>query len=343
MKNLYGETVASLCEDLVEKGFKPFNAKQVFTWLYKKKVYDFAQYTDTSKALREHLSENYVIRHLPISERHVSKDGTKKYLLALPDGHLIETVLMVQDYGKTICVTSQVGCNLGCAFCASGLFEKVRDLTPAEMVLQIVAIEAREDVRVSHVVIMGTGEPFDNFDNVMRFIDIINSPYGMEIGARKITVSTAGLVPGILAFADLQKQVNLAVSLHAADDKTRTSLMPINRKYPIKRLMESLQTYIEKTNRRVTFEYLLIAGVNDSLHDADRLVGLLKDTLCYVNLIPFNEVAELDYKGSEEKQHARFYDRLVSQGIRATSRRELGADIDAACGQLRIKEECDNL
>jgi len=339
MKNLYGETVSSLRADLVEKGFKPFNAKQVFTWLYKKKVYDFDLYTDTSKALREYLADHYMIRHLPITERHVSKDGTKKYLLSLPDGHLIETVLMEQPYGKTLCVTSQVGCNLGCAFCASGLYDKVRDLTADEMVAQIVAVEAREDIRVSHVVVMGTGEPFDNFDNVMRFIDIINSPYGMEIGARKITVSTAGLVPGILAFADLEKQVNLAVSLHAADDKTRSALMPINRKYPLKTLMESIRTYTEKTNRRVTFEYLLIAGVNDSFEDADRLVALLRDTLCYVNLIPFNPVSELDYRGSDDERHARFYDRLISQGIRATSRRELGADIDAACGQLRIKEE----
>ncbi len=339
MRNLYDHTLKSLELELIEESFKPFNAKQVFSWIYKKRETDFSKMTDISKKLRAYLNKRYSLQTLPIHRRNVSKDGTKKYLLRLHDGHLIEAVLMHHEYGDSLCVTTQVGCNIGCAFCASGLQKRVRNLEAYEMVSQILSVEEREGLRVSHVVIMGTGEPFDNYENVMDFIDIVNSPHGLEIGARHITVSTAGLVPKIEAFSEQPKQVNLAVSLHAADNEVRSRLMKINDVYPIEELLAAVRRYTEKTNRRVTFEYLLIDGVNDSLKDANRLSDLLRGINCYVNLIPFNPVGELDYRGSDETTHRKFYEQLIKRGITATSRREKGGDIDAACGQLRIKEE----
>ncbi len=335
--NFYEHTLESLADEFESLGYKRFNARQVFTWVYKKQMHDFSRMSDIPKPLRAYLDTHYTIETLKVASRHESRDGTVKYLLELDDGERIEAVLMHQDYGLSLCVTSQVGCSFGCRFCASGLKKKSRDVSSGEMVRQVLTVEAEEDVRITHVVVMGTGEPFDNYDALMDFIDTINSPYALEIGARKITVSTVGVVPGIERFAEEDKQVNLAISLHAPNDTLRSRLMPINEVYPLKPLLESVKRYIEKTNRRVTFEYLLIEDVNDSLSHADELSDLLRGINCYVNLIPFNAVEEFNIKGSKDNQHRAFYDRLLKRGIRATSRREKGADIDAACGQLRTK------
>ncbi len=339
MENLYNYTKAALQEKLVTAGFKPFNARQVYEWLYKKKVTDFDKMSNLSNRLRDYLKNTMVLPELKLFTRQEAKDGTVKYLFALEDDALIEAVLMRHAYGKSLCVTTQVGCNIGCSFCASGLKKKDRDLTTAEMVQQLLSVETLEDIKVSHVVLMGTGEPFDNYDNCMAFIDVINDPHGLEIGARHITVSTSGIVPKIYDFASRDKQVNLAISLHAHDNTTRTRLMPINKVYPIEELLKSIQHYIDKTNRRVTFEYLLLGGINDTEEDADKLAKKLKGINCYVNLIPYNPVNEFDYKASPIKTQHAFYKRLINHNIQATLRQEKGADIDAACGQLRVKKE----
>jgi len=247
---------------------------------------------------------------------------------------------MIYNYGKCVCVTSQVGCNMGCKFCASGLLKKQRDLTSGEMVQQILEVQKDLDEtgdRVSHIVIMGTGEPFDNYDNVLNFCRTVNHDRGLGIGARHITISTCGLAPQIRRFADEQTQFNLAISLHAPNDEIRNDIMKINRKYKINDVMEAVNTYLEKTNRRVTFEYILIGGVNDSLDNAEELARLLKNTLCYVNLIPYNEVSTKPFKKTTHEQAEKFFSVLRKKGINATLRMEHGADIDAACGQLRAK------
>ncbi len=339
MENLYNYTRAELERKLTEEGFKAFNARQLFEWVYKKKETDPKNMTNLSKRLRTYLEANLSVETLKVFTAQKASDGTRKYLFALEDDYLIEAVLMRHAYGKSLCVTTQVGCNIGCSFCASGLKKKDRDLKASEMVAQLMMVEQLEDTRISHVVLMGTGEPFDNYDNCMRFIDIINDPYGLEIGARHITVSTSGIVPRIYDFADRDKQVNLAISLHAHDNATRSRLMPINDAYPIEKLMEAVRHYVEKTNRRVTFEYLLLGGVNDSLSDADKLSNLLRGLNCYVNLIPYNSVSEFDYDTSPTETRNAFYKRLIKRGINATLREEKGADIDAACGQLRINKE----
>ncbi len=339
MKNLYDFTLAELSASLVDEGFKAFNARQIFEWLYKKKTTDFDAMTNLSKKLRAHLHSHYVTTDIGVHTVQTATDGTKKYLFVLEDEQVIEAVLMHHPYGKSLCVTTQVGCNIGCAFCASGLKKRIRNLALAEMILQIIKVEAMVNERISHVVLMGTGEPFDNYENCMRFIDTINSPYGLEIGARHITVSTSGIVPRIYDFAQRKTQVNLAISLHATNDRLRTKMMPINAAYPLDALLESVRYYVEKTNRRVTFEYLLLKDVNDSLHDADRLSDLLRGINCYVNLIPYNPVSEFDFKGSPQKRQEAFHKQLLKRGITATLREEKGASIDAACGQLRSKEE----
>ncbi len=339
MKNLYDYTREKLSEHLKKQGFKAFNARQIYEWVYKKKTLEFEAMSNLSKPLRSYLVSNMEIKSLKRFTKQKASDGTVKYLFALEDDYLIEAVLMRHAYGKSLCVTTQVGCNIGCSFCASGLKKKDRDLLVSEMVAQVMEVEALEDIRISHVVLMGTGEPFDNYENAMDFIDVINDPYGLEIGARHITVSTSGIVPKIYAFAKREKQVNLAISLHAHDDVTRTRLMPINKQYPIKDLIEAVKYYIKTTNRRVTFEYLLLGGVNDSLNDADALSNLLRGINAYVNLIPYNPVSEFDYKQSTKEKRNAFYKRLINRGINATLREEKGADIDAACGQLRINKE----
>lgn len=337
MRNIYNETLGSLEETIHKSGYKAYSAKQIFDWIYKKNVRDFGKMTNIAKPLRVFLAENFRFGNLTVFTKQVSKDQTRKYLFALEDNHLIETVLMAHDYGNSLCITTQVGCNIGCSFCASGLRKKVRNLTVAEMVMQFIGVQEDTNQRISHVVIMGTGEPFDNYQNVIDFIDIVNSPYGIEIGARHITVSTSGIIPKIEAFSREPKQVNLAISLHAANDTLRSKLMKINDVYPVKELIKSVQNYIDKTHRRVTFEYILLRDVNDAIADADELSDLLRGINCYVNLIRYNAVKEFSYQPSDEKQAFAFYQRLLKRGIQATLRKEMGSDIDAACGQLRAK------
>lgn len=344
--SIYGLTLAELTDWVLENGQKKFRAKQIWEWLYRKRVDDFSQMSNLSKDLIEKLDENFVIN--PLKQRIVqeSADGTVKYLFELPDGLLIETVLMRQKYGLSVCVTTQVGCNIGCTFCASGLLKKQRDLTSGEIVAQIMLVqkyfdERGNDERVSHVVVMGIGEPFDNYDNVMNFLYTINDDNGLAIGARHITVSTSGLAPKIREFAHNGLQVNLAVSLHAPNNDVRTSIMRINRSFPIEKLFEAIDYYIEETNRRVTFEYIMLSGVNDRPEHAQELATLLKDKkkLVYVNLIPYNPVSEHDqYSRSSKEDVMRFYDILKKNGINCVVRQEHGTDIDAACGQLRSKQ-----
>lgn len=330
-------TMKELQEVLVEKGYKKFNARQIFEWLYKKKTHSFLDMSNLSKKLREYLEGNMRISSLSVTSHQVSSDGTEKFLFELEDGNIIETVLMRHDYGNSVCVTTQLGCNIGCSFCASGLHKKQRDLLASEIVLQVLKVEEITKERVSHVVVMGIGEPFDNYDNTMRFIHIINSPYGLEIGARHITISTSGIVDKIKEFADEKLQVNLAISLHASNDTDRSVLMKINKKYTINDVIEASKYYVDKTNRRITFEYILLEGVNDSLEKANELSDLLRGINCYVNLIRYNTVKEFDYVGSNEQRAIAFKNQLAKRGINVTLRREKGSDIDAACGQLRSK------
>lgn len=336
--DLYGLTINEMEQYFVENGFKKFNARQVFEWLYKRNKRDFLEMTNLSKAMRNFLISNCRIDGLNVVNHQVSFDRTEKFLFELEDGNHIETVLMRHNYGNSVCVTTQLGCNIGCSFCASGLHKKKRDLTTSEIVRQVVEVQNITKERVSHVVVMGIGEPFDNYHNTMNFIDIINNPYGLEIGARHITVSTSGIVPMIEQFSIEKKQVNLAISLHASNDKVRSGIMKINNVYSIKDVIDASKRYIEKTNRRITFEYILLSGVNDQLQHADELSDLLRGLNCYVNLIRYNKVEEFAYDGTSEEQATKFHARLLKRGVSATLRKEKGSDIDAACGQLRSKK-----
>ena len=338
MEIIYNYTLSELEELLVEFGFKKFNARQVFEWIYKKEVTDFEKMSNLSKKLRIFLNENFKFSALLVAENQLSFDGTQKFLFELEDHNFIETVLMRHEYGNSVCVTTQLGCNIGCSFCASGLQKKQRDLTAYEIVQQVLKVSEITKERVSHVVVMGIGEPFDNYDETMKFIDIINSPYGLEIGARHITVSTSGIVPKIKMFSNEPKQVNLAISLHAPNNEIRTRLMKINKVYPIETVIEAAKEYVAKTNRRITFEYILLEHINDELKHANELSDLLRGINCYVNLIRYNTVAEFNLKGSSEERANAFYLNLKSRGINTTLRREKGGDIDAACGQLRSKK-----
>ncbi len=335
---IYNFTKQELSDYLAVNGFKTFSAKQIFQWLYQKKESDFSKMTNLSKKLRMHLTEQFLVSMPKLVDHQISIDGTEKYLLKLKDGNLIETVLMRHNYGNSVCVTTQLGCNMGCAFCASGLQKKKRDLTASEIVTQVLTVEKIINERVSHVVVMGIGEPFDNYENTMKFIDIINDPFGLEIGARHITVSTSGIIPKIYDFANEPRQVNLAISLHAPNDNLRNRLVPINKKYPISELIKALKHYINQTNRRVTFEYILLDGVNDTLNHAEELVKLIRGMNVYVNLIRYNEVDEFSFKGSSQRKAKEFHDYLMMKNITATLRKEKGGDIDAACGQLRAKK-----
>lgn len=342
MKSLYDLNFKEMQEMCLAHGWKKFHGQQIFEWLYRQRVEQIDDMSNIAKATREVLKSEYELTPLKLIEKQVSKDGTTKYLFQLPDGHFIETVLMLYEYGRSVCVTSQVGCNMGCTFCASGLLKKVRDLTAGEMVAQIMAVQrdldAKEE-RVSHIVVMGTGEPFDNYDHVMNFLAIVNHDRGFAIGARHLTISTCGLVPKIKEFAEGQYQYNLAISLHAPNNALRDRLMPINHAYPLEQLMEALRYYGEKNNRRLTFEYILLKGENDQDIHVDQLVKLLKGVNAYVNLIPYNEVDEHGFKTVDRKNAMVFYDKLMKKGVRCTIRKEHGGDIDAACGQLRAKHE----
>lgn len=341
MNLIYDLSFNDLENYLIDKGLKPYRAKQIFKWLYEKRVKSFIEMSDISKDLKEELNKDFYFYELKEIRRQESKDGTIKFLFELNDGALIESVLMVFDYGYSACISSQVGCNMGCKFCASGLLKKQRDLSAGEIVLQVLCIQRyldKKEERLDNIVVMGTGEPFDNYDNLMKALSIINSPYGLEIGARHISISTCGLVPGIRRFANEKVQYNLAVSLHAANDELRSELMPINKAYNLNELMDAITYYSELNNRRITFEYLLISGLNNSIKDADDLKKYLQGKNAYINLIPYNEVKENPYRSTTPEETLEFYDLLKKRGIAVTLRQKRGDDIDAACGQLRAKE-----
>lgn len=337
MESIYGYSEEMLKNYLTEIGEKPFRASQIIEWVYRHRISSFDEITNMKKGLIETLKQRFILDTLECVTQQKSADGTQKFLFRLHDGNLIETVLMRQDYGYSVCVTTEVGCNMGCCFCASGMKKKLRNLETSEIVLQVMCVAKLAEVRVSHVVVMGIGEPFDNYANVIRFLKIINHPLGLEIGARHITVSTCGIVDKIYEYAEFDLQVNLAISLHAPNDEIRNQIMPVNRAYPVAKLLEAIRYYIERTNRRVTIEYILLRGINDSLECADMLADLLHGLNAYVNLIPYNEVAEKPYKRSERETMLQFFDHLKKRRLNVQLRREQGGDIDAACGQLRSK------
>ena len=342
MINLYGQEISKLEKLLMERGQKKYRATQLFTWIYEKKAKTFDEMSDVSKSFREELNQDFCLTLPKIYKKQEAKDGTIKLLLELEDGSKIETALMPYRYGNAICVSSQVGCNMACAFCASGLLKKRRNLEVHEIVGQVLVMNElleEKGQHVSHVVVMGTGEPFDNYDNVIDFIRIINHPKALAIGARHISVSTCGIVPGILKYAKEGLQSNLAISLHAPNDEIRNKIMPISKGYKMEEFMEAVRFYEKEAGRRVTFEYIMLKGVNDSLECAEQLVKLIKGTLAYVNLIPYNPVDENSFARSEDKQVHKFFSYLMQHGVNTTVRKEFGNDIDAACGQLRAKEE----
>lgn len=342
MESIYGYTEEMLKEYLVSKGEKPFRASQIIEWLYRHKIESFDEMTNVKKSFIEELKKDFTLDKLELVTSQKSFDGTQKFLFRLSDGNLIETVLMNHDYGYSVCVTTEVGCNMGCMFCASGMKKKLRNLEASEIVLQVLTVSKLAEVRVSHVVVMGIGEPFDNYDNVIKFIKILNYPLGLEIGARHITVSTCGLVEKIREYSDFDLQVNLAISLHAPNNDIRNQIMPINRAYPIEELIEAIEYYIEKTNRRVTIEYILIKDLNDTKECANELADLLHGLNVYVNLIPYNEVKEKPFKRSSKDSMVAFFDVLKKRRINVQLRKEQGGDIDAACGQLRSKHMNNN-
>lgn len=337
MKNIKDYNLEELKQELISLGEKPFRAEQIFKWLYIEKVHSFDEMTNLSLDLREKLKQNYDICNFSIVKKLESKDGTKKYLFGLSDGNAIESVLMQYHFGKTVCVSSQIGCKMGCKFCASTGIAFVRSLTSGEIVEQIIAIEQDIGENISNVVFMGIGEPFDNYDNVMNAIKILNNQKGLNIGARHISVSTSGLVPKIYQFADENVQCTLSISLHSANNETRSSMMPVNNAYNIQELIKACKYYISKTNKRISFEYALAKDNNDNQKAADELIALLHGMLCHVNLIPINKIENGKYIKSSNENIIKFRDYLNSKGITATIRRELGSDIEAACGQLRRK------
>lgn len=336
MNNIFNYKLSDLEDYFVALGEKKFKARQIYDWLYKKQVYDFKDMTNIKKDLIDKLAEDFNTDMIKIVKKQEDKTASK-YLFKLVDDNYIEAVLMYHDYGISVCVSSQVGCNMGCKFCESGRLKKVRNLETYEMVEQILLIEQDIKQRISSVVIMGIGEPFDNYDNVMRFVKIINCGKGIDIGSRHITISTCGIVPGIKKFMKEEGQVNLAISLHAPNDELRNKIMKINKAYPIKELMDTIKEYIKLTNRRVTFEYIMLEDINDSEKEAKELVSLLKGINCYVNLIPYNETENIGFKRTKKWKILQFYDILKSNNINVTIRKEFGGNVDAACGQLRAK------
>ena len=338
MKNIKDYNLEELKQEMQEIGEKPFRAEQIFKWIYQEKVKTFDEMTNLSLELRKKLEEKYILCNYNILKKQESKDGTIKYLFDVLDGNAIETVLMRYHHGNSICVSSQIGCKMGCKFCASTGINFIRSLTSGEIVEQIIAVEQDTGEKISNVVFMGIGEPFDNYDNVVNAIKIINHPKGLNIGARHISISTSGLVPKIYQLAEENIQCTLSISLHATDNEKRSSMMPVNNVYPIEELMKACKDYIKKTNRRISFEYALAKDNNDNLEDAKQLVKLLKGMLCHVNLIPINKIENGKYDKSSNENIMKFRDYLNDHGIVATIRRELGSDIDAACGQLRRKE-----
>ena len=338
MENIYGLTLEDLEEYFLSIGSKKFHALQLFSWLYEKRIESYEEVTNIKKEILDDLSLKYSIDRLKIVDVQNDVD-VSKYLFELSDKEHIEAVLMRHDYGNSICISSQVGCNMGCRFCESGRRKKVRNLEVYEMVLQILMIEKLLGERISHVVVMGIGEPFDNYDNLLKFFKIINHAKGLAIGARHITVSTCGLVPKILEFSDFPLQINLAISLHAPNNEIRNKIMPINKVYNLEELIPAIKKYLEKTNRRVTFEYILLKDINDTKECAEELSRLVKGINCYINLIPYNETNNIDFKRTNTIQIMKFYDILKKNNVSVTIRREFGGNISAACGQLRSKKE----
>ena len=335
IKNYNLEELQKIVEELGEKKYR---AEQIFNWIYKENVTSFDQMVNLPISLREKLKEKYDLHIFEIITKQESKDGTKKYLFDVLDGNAIETVLMEYKHGYTICVSSQIGCKMGCKFCASTGVKFARSLEAGEIVEQLQAVERDNGIKISNVVFMGIGEPLDNFDNVLKAVALINNQKGINIGARHISISTSGIVPKIYELSDKNLQCTLSISLHSASNEKRSEMMPINKVYNIEELMKACKYYIEKTNRRISFEYALAKENNDNLDDAKELVKLLKGMLCHVNLIPINKIDNGKFNKSTNENIMKFRDYLNSHGIVATIRRELGSDIDAACGQLRKKE-----
>jgi len=335
-KDIMSMNLAELTEEILALRQPKFRAKQIYRWLHKAFVTDFSQMSDLSLELRRILDDNFVIFHCTIEKRLVSEyDGTIKYLFKLNDGELIESVLMQYKYGYTVCVSSQVGCRMGCSFCASTLSGVVRSLTPSEILSQIYMISLDNNIRVSHVVMMGMGEPFDNYDNVLKFLSLVSDENGVNISMRHISLSTCGIVPGIMKLMEENLQLTLSISLHAPNDEIRSSMMPVNKKWGVRELIDACKKYTDTTSRRISFEYAMVNGVNDSEECAYELAELLRGMLCHINLIPVNEVTETSCKRSSPARIKRFSDILSAKGFAVTVRRELGADINAACGQLR--------
>lgn len=345
MTNIYNYNKQQLQEVLVENGIPKFRTKQVWNWLYTNLAEDFEQMTNLDGKTLSFLKNETELPKMEVVNHQKASDGTQKALLRLSDGKLIETVLMKYKHGYSVCVTTQIGCAVGCSFCASGLLGFTRNLQSGEIIAQVVywqRVLSELDERVSNVVIMGIGEPFNNYKNTLAFMDCINDSDGLNIGARHITVSTSGIVPKIYELANYGKQVNLAISLHAADDETRSKIMKINDVYPIADLMDAVDSYIETTNRRVSFEYIMLSDINDTAADAKKLASLVKGKNCHINLIPYNSVDENDYKATPVATIERFVKVLTDNKIQVSVRRANGEDIDGACGQLRHKEKENN-
>ena len=336
--NIYDLTKEELENFFINHNEKKFKATQIFKWIYEKRVLNYDEMTDIKKDTLELLKKELPIKRVKLIKVERDKD-VNKYLFELDDKEHIEAVLMRHDYGNSICVSSQVGCNMGCKFCESGRRKKVRNLKSGEIVSQVLEVEKDIKSRISHVVMMGIGEPFDNYEEIIKFIKIINDPMGLAIGSRHITVSTSGIIPKIKEFSNLDLQVNLAISLHAPNDELRSSIMPINKAYPLKELMKEIKKYLEKTNRRITFEYVLLKDINDTVESAKELANLVKGINCYVNLIPYNETENIEYERSNMFQIMKFYDILKKENVNVTIRKEFGSQISAACGQLRSKKE----
>ena len=338
MRNIYDYSLKELENYFVSIGDKKFRATQIYEFLYKKRIDNPELMNNIGKNIQKHLVENFDFFKIKLILKQSDKD-VSKYLFELGDGERIETVLMYHDYGLSVCVSSQVGCNMGCRFCESGRLKKIRNLEAYEMVEQILLIEEDIGEKITHVVVMGIGEPMDNYDNVMRFIRILNEPKGIELGSRHITVSTCGVIPGIEKFMNEEWQVNLAISLHAPNDIIRKKIMPIAQVYSLNDLMNVVKKYIRKTNRRVTMEYIMLDSVNDGERHATELVQLLKGINCYVNLIPYNETENISFKRSKNSQIMNFYDILKKNNVNVTIRKEFGGKVDAACGQLRANQK----
>lgn len=338
LRNIYDLTRKEFEDYFVSIGDKKFRSVQLYEFLYKKRINNTSEMNNIGNNIKERLNKDFSFDMIKLIVKQ-EDNLVKKYLFELIDGERIESVVMFHDYGISVCVSSQVGCNMSCAFCESGRLKKRRNLEAYEIVEQILLIEQDIGKRISHIVVMGIGEPFDNYDNVMRFVKIVNDNKGIDIGSRHITISTCGIVPGIYKFMNEEGQVNLAISLHAPNDEIRNKIMPISKRYKLEELMEAIKKYISVTNRRVTFEYIMLDNINDSTLCAMELSKLLKGINCYVNLIPYNETENISFKRSKNSQIMKFYDILKKNSINVTIRKEFGSKVDAACGQLRASKE----